>query len=264
MARNYRNGALFHSFSRGQHAFQAPSTDFYLSGRAVQTGIERIFFEQDPTFQEVIEDFGKFHYIINIICRCHSDHLLQNDCDYLLPLNMKEKELIDTFLMGINPGFVTIQKWIDAIILAHAWGDKLDAQEIRQEVMSIVYQNLREGKYRGEGLKTYINSICKNNCLMSLRRSYRIKDVSIEDNEICSQDLNPGEQILQKEEYLIFRKVFEKLGFICKRILILKFIHSRSHREIADRLKISEGAARVRLLRCLEKARDLKKGMYNM
>ena len=99
---------------------------------------------------------------------------------------------------------------------------------------------------------------------MALRRGYRSKTQSINDIEIPATTGNPEAQLLKEEEFSHFKTVFSQLSSLCKRILVLKFIRSLGYREIGDRLDLAEGTARVRLFRCLARARELAIALENV
>ena len=44
---------------------------------------------------------------------------------------MNEEHIIKTFLTGVNPGYSTIDKWVDTIIFFHGWGSKIDAADVK-------------------------------------------------------------------------------------------------------------------------------------
>ena len=170
---------------------------------------------------------------------------------------MDEHSIIQNFLNGKNPGYSTVKNWIDTVVFFHGWGNRIDPDDVKQDALTIVLKNLRDGRYQGQNLKGYVQSISKNTCLMALRRGYRSNTQSINDIEIPATTGNPEAQLLKEEEFSQFKTVFSQLSSLCKRILVLKFIRSLGYREIGDRLDLTEGTARVRLFRCLARAREL-------
>jgi len=54
--------------------------------------------------------------------------------------------------------------------------------------------------------------------------------------------------------------ILENLDDTCRRLIISAYLHGLSRKEIAQQLDISVGATKVRLFRCLEKARKVSSG----
>lgn len=182
----------------------------------------------------------------------------------LTKIAMDETAIIQTFLLGQEPGYSLVKGWIDSVVYFNGWGQRIDAAELRQEAIVAVLQNLREEKFRGGSVKSYVYSTCKNLCLLALRRSYRNKTASIEGRDFASDAANPEEDLLKTEEYGVFSRVFSQLGQQCKKLLVLRIVKSLHFSEIASKMSITEGAARVRFFRCIEKARNLKEKLNSL
>lgn len=172
---------------------------------------------------------------------------------------MDEKAIIGDFLVGKNPGYSTVLQWIESVLFFNGWGHRIDPADVRQEALSAVLINLRDDKYSGSGLKGYVQSTCKNLCLMALRRSYKSNCQSMEGIEVVDPAGTPETDLLKVEEYERLKQVFSQLSSLCKRLMILKVFKKLKYREIGNRLDLSEGNARLRFHRCLEKAKNLAK-----
>jgi len=169
-----------------------------------------------------------------------------------------DQSLIRSYLEGRNPGYSTFEKWVDSVIFFKGWGPRIDSADVKQETLTVLLQNLRAKRYEGGGLKSYIQSICKNLCLLALRKSYGSPTVPLDNAETLTSKNNPEDDLLKKEELRLFSDVFGRLSSICRKLLILRFKSVLGYAEIGKELQISEGAARVRLFRCLENARKIR------
>lgn len=169
---------------------------------------------------------------------------------------MNEQTLIGGFLANDSRATVQILEWVAEVIAFHGWGEKVDPDEVRQETCLALVRNFRQGSYqrRGGGLKSYVQSVCKNQCLRALRRSYARREVEIDNLELVSGNPGPEEAYEAGERRRLYLRIMQSLDLPCRRLLVWKYLNSFSHGEIARRLNVTVGTARVRLHRCLKDA----------
>lgn len=169
---------------------------------------------------------------------------------------MNEQTLIDGFLSNDSRATAQILEWVAEIITFHAWGERVDSEDVRQETCLALVRNFRQGSYqsRGGGLRSYVQSVCKNQCLRALRRSYTRREVEIDNLELVSGNPGPDEEYEAGERRRLYLRVMQSLELPCRRLLVWKYLKSCSHEEIAKRLDVTVGTARVRLHRCLKEA----------
>ncbi len=136
--------------------------------------------------------------------------------------------------------------------------------DIYCDAFTIFCMNIREGKLElplNSSLKTYFFGIGKMFVLKHYEKVKRKKeDPYEEDNQVFQQDLQPS--ILEVYEIdwqkKLIKKLLEKVGDSCKKILILSFIEENSDEAIANKMNIaSSGAVRQKRFTCLEKLRTL-------
>lgn len=169
---------------------------------------------------------------------------------------MNEQTLIDGFLANDARAMAQILEWESEVIAFHGWGERVDSKDVCQETSLALVRNFRQGSYqsRGGGLKSYVQSVCKNQCLRALRRSYTRREVEIGNRELVSGNPGPDEEHEAGERRRLYLRVMRSLDLPCRRLLVWKYLNSCSHEEIAKRLKVTVGTARVRLHRCLKAA----------
>ena len=180
-------------------------------------------------------------------------------------MNLKaaESKLINGFLEGRRENYSIIEKWISSVLVLPGWHGSIIAarDDIQQQVLIILTENFRAGKYRGLGLKTYVSRITKFTCLKVYDRSEPTESLVTEPE---SGNPSPVEEILTGERWAVLRKVISELEYRCRRILALRYYKNLDHKEIAEKLKTTPGASRQWLKRCLDKARILANKLENL
>jgi RNA polymerase sigma-70 factor (ECF subfamily) len=164
--------------------------------------------------------------------------------------------LIDGFLTGDHSAIGTIDGWVQQAAwpfrrrLGDRWEDLL--QDVRMETLRL----LKSQRFRGESsLKTYLWRVTNNACVDKVRAQSRVQWEEIEQvdqrgdepQRIALADAFRGET----KDLLI--RVLSEMSEECKELWRMIF-EGHSYREMSDELGVSEGALRVRVLRCRRRA----------
>lgn len=168
-----------------------------------------------------------------------------------------EPVLIQGFLRGDRACSAQIDIWI-AEVLRHPGlrlGDERDdvAQQVRRKLLIA----FRTGTFMGTAsLRTYVWRAAQHVAIDHLRaRRRRPSPAPLEDvSEPADAALTPERALLQRERRDILLRMLDRLGEDCRTLLQLIVFDELSYKEIAARLGASEGAIKVRALRCREKA----------
>lgn len=165
------------------------------------------------------------------------------------------------FLSDDDHAVAEVTGWIRAVAEHRAWGFD-SGEDLVQEALLAVLRNLRAGRYREGNLKHYVRRIAKNICVSSYRRArLRRAQTSLEQSETAKAVVPDRARGPSVDERVIDRMaaaaILASLEDRCRRLIQLAFYERLPRREIADRLGISETAAKVRLFRCMERARQL-------
>jgi RNA polymerase sigma factor (sigma-70 family) len=162
------------------------------------------------------------------------------------------------FLENGPEAVATVSGWVREVVSHRAWG--LDSpDDLVQATLLALVCNFRAGRFAGGDLRAYVRRIAKNLCVSSYRRR-RTRgreipwDVAGGGEELAVPDPRPE---ADAERRVRLERVLGSLGEKCRRLIGRAYVEGWSRREIADDLGISEGAARARLFRCLERAREL-------
>jgi RNA polymerase sigma factor (sigma-70 family) len=155
----------------------------------------------------------------------------------------------------------TVRGWVAAMVYGAGWG--LDDPEAAiQDVTMRVLHLGHSGRIREDtDFKSFVRTVARHECTDIYRRE-RLK-VTVESrasdaaHRSTAED-NPYKRLERKERRELLRFVFQALPEECRRIWRWLYGEGQSAAEVADRLGITVGNARVRAHRCLQKARRIR------
>jgi len=169
-----------------------------------------------------------------------------------------ERDLIAAYLKGEKSAYSEAQGWIDKVIVRATRGDSDAYKDLTNQIHQVLFVKLKKGDYRGDGiLLRYVMSIAKNKTIEMLRSKYRNRIDSGYTPDIASSDLNPEEQLLQKERLDLLAKALESLGSPCQELLVRILCEGESYSEVVKDFHLTLGSARIKVLRCKEKMREI-------
>ena len=172
-------------------------------------------------------------------------------------------ELIRKFNDGDESSFNKIVNKYKDKIYWHArrmTGNHLDADEIVQEVLFVVYKNLKGFKFKSS-LYTWIYKITSTRSLNYLKRR-KIKEVlSLEDQseKLYKNSDDILENIEVKEKLEMVNKVLQKLPSKQREIFILRNYENLSYKEISDITGKSIGALKSNYFHSIKKIIEMMK-----
>jgi RNA polymerase sigma-70 factor (ECF subfamily) len=174
--------------------------------------------------------------------------------------------LIDGFLDGDGAAVATVDGWIDRAAssyrrrLGHRWDDVL--QDLRLEITRL----LREERFAGRSsLKTYLYRVVSNRCLNLIRSQRQWRWTEIDELDRGAEPA-PGPAApsgrsasgsRRHETRDLLLRVLEKTSPECRRLWRM-IVEGLSYREMKERTGVSEGALRVRVLRCRKTAAEIR------
>ncbi|MDX1502152.1 MAG: sigma-70 family RNA polymerase sigma factor [Thermoanaerobaculia bacterium] len=168
------------------------------------------------------------------------------------------RQLIEAYLRGDRAAVERVEQWIRAAAsayyrtLAHEWEDVL--QDLRLEVLS----ELGKGRYQGKAkVKTYVWRVVSHSCLDRVRAARRWRWTGLEDDPGAGGVESPAGGGLPHEVADLLLRVLERTSEECRE-LWRRIVRGESYREISSDLGISEGALRVRALRCRRAAQEIR------
>lgn len=131
--------------------------------------------------------------------------------------------------------------------------DRENARDVVQEVFIRLVEIRRNeqsfqknGKTKIENLKAWLFKITRNRCLDHLRLKKRQLEISIDIDKIedlgnFTESERPDKTVEEQEEMQLVRKQIMELEPRAREVVILKFEHDKSYKEIAEIMKLSVG-----------------------
>ena len=168
------------------------------------------------------------------------------------------ESVVADFLDNRPEAIATVTAWIRDVVRHRAWGFESPEDLVQGTLLALV-RNFRSGRYAGGDLRAYVRRVAKNRCV-SCYRKRRVRGHEVPWNEadggreLAAPDRQPE---CDAGRRIRLERALASLGDDCRRLIGRAYGEGWSRSEIADDLGISEGAARVRLFRCLERAREI-------
>lgn len=145
--------------------------------------------------------------------------------------------------------------------------NKDDAMDLTVETFGKAFENIE--KYKPDfAFSTWLFRIATNNCIDFIRKKrlnvVSLQSISEEDNEdrqlqVASDNLNPEETSIKKEESEKLKNIVEQLPMRYRTLIILRYYDELSYEEISQQLDIPLGTVKAQLFR----ARDLMSNIMN-
>ncbi len=167
-----------------------------------------------------------------------------------------DRELVADFL-GSEPAAVeTISLWVQQA--GGRYRGRLPAEwdDLCQDLLLEVTAALRGGRFRGDcGLRTYVWRIVHYRCLNRIRDLSRRPESDLgEGAQYVADPARPVlDRLVDRESADLLRRFLKTVSADCRRLWLL-LLAGRSYRQMSREIGISEGALRVRVLRCRRKA----------
>lgn len=171
-------------------------------------------------------------------------------------------ELVKNFLNGDENAFNSIVKKYQKKIYWHARqmvGNHLDADEVTQEVLIVIYKKLRTFNFNSS-LYTWIYKIVSTRSLNQLRKRQVKKFFFIDDEEVgveLKDKRDIIEEIANREKLEQVNRVLQKLPPKQRQIFILRNFEQLSYDEIAKITGKSVGGLKANYFHALKKVMEL-------
>jgi len=161
------------------------------------------------------------------------------------------------FLEGDGASVRQIDVWIGQVLRYPGLRFGNDVEDVAQQVRRKLLISFRGGRFQGTAsLRTYVWRAAQHAAIdHSRHRRTRPSPLSIDDvAEPSDPAVSPEKALLQRERRALFGLVLGRLEEPCRELFSLIVFDQLSYAEIARRLRTTEGAIKVRALRCREKA----------
>lgn len=167
-----------------------------------------------------------------------------------------DHQQVAAFLRGEPEATEIISTWVKQA--ASRYRQRLPAEwdDLLQDLLLEVTVTLQGGSFRGHcQLRTYVWRIAHYRCLNRIRDLARRPETELGDSERQVRDPAPPvlDRLVNRESVDLLLRFLGTVSADCRRLWNL-ILAGRSYREISHETGISEGALRVRVLRCRKKA----------
>ena len=168
--------------------------------------------------------------------------------------------VLSGFLAEDDSALETVRAWVSDLVGAR-WSFP-DPEAVVQEIVLELLRLARDGRVRRDtGFRSFVLTVARNTCVDHYRRQ-RLRATVDKDDEFFDTLGDPGpdpEQAARKRERLEqVRFIVQALDPGCRDLLRGFFGEGLEGGEIARRMGISHGNVRVRIHRCLDKARKIR------
>jgi RNA polymerase sigma factor (sigma-70 family) len=175
----------------------------------------------------------------------------------VLARTLSDEAVIQGFLAGEGPGAASISTWIHEVLRHRRFGLGSDAEDVAQQVRRNLIVAFRDGRFAGHAsLRTYVWRVAQHAAIDHLR-AQRVKPETVcldAVAEAAHPAASPEQAALRRERRDVFARILAGLDEGCRDLFHLIVFEELSYAEVARRLRATEGAIKVRALRCREKA----------
>lgn len=178
-----------------------------------------------------------------------------------MPEKNIEFELINKFIEGDNTAFNKIANEYKEKIYWHSrrmTGNHLDADEIVQEVLLVIYKKLKDFQFKSS-LYTWIYRITTTRCLNYLKKRKIKVMIGLDDNEALM--LNSNEDIINnledKEQVERIEKILQEVPAKQREVFIFRTYNELSYEEISQITGKSVGGLKANYFHAVQKITEL-------
>lgn len=176
----------------------------------------------------------------------------------------EDTRLLDRIRRGDEEALVTLYRQslrpVTALITRNS-GTGRDAEEVLQEALVILWERVRQKRYRHTArLETFLYATARNLWLRRLARARREAPREIDPEESVSEDPSPLDVLIESEESVLIGDALTRLGEPCRTLLILFYWEEASMEEIAGRLGFANpDTAKSKKYQCKKALQELLK-----
>lgn len=177
---------------------------------------------------------------------------------------LKDYVLVQQAIKGDEKSYAELMgRYRDSIyfMLLKMVNHKVDAEDLTIEAFTKAFRNLSQYS-PNFAFSTWLFKIATNNCIDYLRKK-KTDLVSIDgppaegsDQDtsipIASDSLDPEEELIREQKFILMRDVIEKLKPRYKILIELRYFKEYSYEEISEELEIPIGTVKAQLFRARE------------
>lgn len=176
---------------------------------------------------------------------------------------MIEQHLIDAILAGEPDAIAQLRSWIRAAFTPYRSRLANDLDDLEQDILIAFSEALSSGKFAGQSsLRTYLRSHTHHKCLDRLRVHNRREWVDVEDLDLEAGKPSALEHLTRREATTLALQIVQEMPESCRELW--QMIHQgMRYSEMSQRVGVSEGTLRARVLRCRRKAIEIRERLLS-
>jgi RNA polymerase sigma factor (sigma-70 family) len=169
-----------------------------------------------------------------------------------------DPQLIAALLAGDAAAIAHVRAWVVAAVGRYRGRLGADVEDLEQEVLLGLIEVLEAGRFRGESrLETYVHSFARFKCVDRLRVLGRRDMVELDDADLAFDAPSPLEELAQRENEALAQRIVAALPAHCQELWEM-IADGLSYRQMSAATGLSEGAIRVRVHRCRQRAIEIR------
>jgi len=172
-----------------------------------------------------------------------------------------EDDIQRAFVAEEEPALETVRGWV-AFLVSSRWSFA-DPDAVVQEVVLELIRLARDGRIRNDTrFRAFVSTVARHTCVDHYRRQRLRETVETDDGFFETLDdpaPNPEQAARRREQCEQVRFIMQALDPGCRELMVWFFGEELEGGEIARRIGITPGNVRVRIHRCLEKARRMRR-----
>jgi RNA polymerase sigma factor (sigma-70 family) len=166
--------------------------------------------------------------------------------------------LIALLLAGDAAAIGEARAWVAAALTRYRGRLGSEAEDLEQEVLLDLMEALAAGRFRGQSrLETYVHSFARFKCVDRLRAQGRRDMVELDDEALILDAPSALDELAQREAAAFAERLVAALPPHCRELWEM-IAEGRSYRQMSAATGLSEGAVRVRVHRCRQRAIALR------
>jgi RNA polymerase sigma factor (sigma-70 family) len=173
----------------------------------------------------------------------------------------RDDAILNGFLAGEDEAVHHVQGWVDGVVHLGRWRFE-DPEAIGQEIVMRLLEIVRSGRYeKRSSFKTFAFAVAKYTCVDLYRRQRlraRVETVPggpVPEAPAPEAADHPLRTLERREDLELLKYVLQGLPEECRRLWAWVYGEGLSAADVGRRLGASAGTVRVRVHRCLVKAR---------
>jgi RNA polymerase sigma factor (sigma-70 family) len=167
------------------------------------------------------------------------------------------EKLVRKFRASDDDAVKTVQRRVRGILRYGAWAiPREDQRDLEQKAMWQLWEAVQNESFRPGGFWKFVEIVVARRCV-DWRRTRRDERAVDEIEEPRDESANPLKRAIQKEKLLLARDILMNLPQECRELIQLHAGEQKSYREISKILGVKESALRVRMHRCIQRARGV-------